>query len=137
MGVENEHDWTAFNRARRAEWRKIRTRRRVRRALQLGTLLEFGDGVTAPCCIRYSKECPAVVDLATLTLDRWPEVGEWGGQYEPGNVWPACRHCNSSAPHDWPRMVPLWAVLEYALRTYRDQVQGQFPIPCTAYEARS
>jgi hypothetical protein len=92
-------------------------------------LAAFGDGVTAPCCVAFDRECPGIVDAETMSIDRWPVAGEWGGTYDFHNSWPACRLCNSRAPHTWPRMVPLWAVVVYALREYRNGTGGQWPMP--------
>lgn len=40
--------------------------------------------------------CDLVLDLATLTVDRYPVPGIEGGTYTPDNIRPACGFCNSS-----------------------------------------
>lgn len=54
-------------------------------------LTEFGDGETAPC-----EGCGTTLTMDTLTIDRWPMPGKWGGTYRRGNMRPMCERCNSS-----------------------------------------
>lgn len=51
----------------------------------------FGNGVTALC----SFGCGTLVDIVTLTVDRFPIPGVHGGTYRRENIRPACGPCNS------------------------------------------
>lgn len=68
------------------------TDRAARRQWLLDT---FGDGVTAPCEIRWDDHCLGTVDRDTLTVDRHPVAGIDGGTYARDNIRPSCRPCNS------------------------------------------
>lgn len=60
-----------------------------RRGRKQWLLDTFGDGVQATCTY-----CPAVLTLATITVDRIVP-GILGGRYVRGNIRPACLPCNS------------------------------------------
>lgn len=62
--------------------------RRKRRQWLLDT---FGDGVTALC----SFGCGTVLDVDTVSPDRYPVTGADGGTYRRGNIRPACVPCQS------------------------------------------
>lgn len=62
-----------------------------KRNLQQWTLDRFGNGFTAPC-----HGCGATLSRETLTLDRFPLPGAFGGTYRRGNIRPMCEPCNSS-----------------------------------------
>jgi hypothetical protein len=66
--------------------------RRERRQWLLDT---FGDGVTAPCSIRWDGHCLGTVSEGTLTVDRHPVPGIDKGTYARDNIRPACGPCNS------------------------------------------
>lgn len=65
--------------------------RAVRRQWLLDT---FGDGTTAPCSLRMSRNCHVTVTCQTITVDRYPVPGCQGGRYTRGNIRPACGPCN-------------------------------------------
>jgi hypothetical protein len=64
----------------------------ARRARKVWLLGHFGDGEKAECTFG----CGSVVDLDTITVDRFPVPGCQGGTYARGNIRPACSACNSS-----------------------------------------
>jgi hypothetical protein len=64
----------------------------ARRARKVWLLGHFGDGQKAECAFG----CGSVVDLDTITVDRFPVPGCQGGTYARGNIRPACAPCNSS-----------------------------------------
>lgn len=64
------------------------TRNRHRRKLWL--LEAFGDGTWAKCTF-----CPVMLDIRTITVDRWPIAGVDGGRYVRGNIRPSCGACAS------------------------------------------
>ncbi len=64
----------------------------ARRARKVWLLGHFGDGEKAECAFG----CGSVVDLDTITVDRFPVPGCQGGTYARGNIRPACSACNSS-----------------------------------------
>lgn len=67
--------------------------RRARKAWLLAT---FGDGVTAPCSIRFDPEhCLGEVDIHTMQVDRYPIPKIDGGKYTKDNIRPGCGPCNS------------------------------------------
>lgn len=53
--------------------------------------MTFGDGVTVKC-----STCPTMLDIVTLTIDRYPIPGCQGGTYRRGNIRPMCGPCNSA-----------------------------------------
>ncbi len=65
--------------------------RRRRRVYLLET---FGNGVVAPCMLAVSPDCPGLVDVGTLTVDRIVP-GCRGGTYRRDNIRPACGRCNA------------------------------------------
>jgi hypothetical protein len=74
-GTSNTNErGSAANRAARKRW----------------LLREFGDGQTATC-----STCPAVLDLTSITVDRYPLPGCEGGRYIHGNIRPQCSPCAS------------------------------------------
>lgn len=62
--------------------------RRIRKSW---LLIEFGDGVKAPCSF-----CGIMLTFETITADRHPIPGIQGGTYRRGNIRPACEKCNAS-----------------------------------------
>jgi hypothetical protein len=62
--------------------------RRVRKQWLLDT---FGDGITATC----SFGCGTVLNIDTVSADRYPIPGVAGGRYVRGNIRPACAPCQS------------------------------------------
>lgn len=62
-----------------------------RRARKQWLLDAFGDGRTAAC----SFGCGTVVDIESISVDRYPIPGCQGGTYRRGNIRPACGPCNS------------------------------------------
>lgn len=66
-----------------------------RRARKQWLLDTYGNGITAPCSIRFDGDCLGVVDMVTLTTDRHPVPGVDGGTYAKDNIRPACGPCNS------------------------------------------
>lgn len=71
-----------------------------RRNLRFWVLTEYGDGSIAPCWV-----CGAELNCVTMTLDRHPVPGKWGGRYIRENTKPACVRCNSAhlGVRDGPR----------------------------------
>jgi hypothetical protein len=63
----------------------------ARRDRKRWLLVEFGDGVQAPC----GFGCGTVLTFETITVDRHPIPGCRGGRYVRGNIRPACGPCNS------------------------------------------
>lgn len=62
-----------------------------RKRLREWVLKEFGNGICAPC-----STCGFYLTIDTLTLDRFPIPGKWGGTYRHKNVRPQCQSCNGS-----------------------------------------
>jgi hypothetical protein len=52
----------------------------------------YGDGLEAPC----QGGCGEMLTLETLTLDRYPIPGKWGGTYRNDNIRPMCVACNTA-----------------------------------------
>lgn len=75
----------------RAPGRGSKRQRAARKQWLLDT---FGDGTLAPCSLKIHPECPGVVGLDTVTVDRFPIPGCEGGTYHHGNIRPACGKCN-------------------------------------------
>src|SRR6478752_4925541 len=67
-----------------------------RRVRKLWLLVEFGDGVQAPCSLRVSAKCEGTVTISTITVDRHPIPGAEGGRYTRDNIRPACAPCNQT-----------------------------------------
>lgn len=67
------------------EYRQRGRRQRRRRWV----MQEFGDGETVNC-----HRCGVVLTFETMTMDRYPIRGCDGGEYEKGNIQPACAPCN-------------------------------------------
>lgn len=70
-----------------------------RRDLRRWVLRRFGNGNVAPC-----TGCGRLLNHVTLTLDRYPIPGKFGGGYARANVRPMCFDCNShhvGEPNDW------------------------------------
>jgi hypothetical protein len=63
--------------------------RRVRRQWLIDT---FGDGKEAQCAF---DDCSQMLDIHTITVDRFPIPGVEGGRYVRGNIRPACGYHNS------------------------------------------
>ena len=59
-------------------------------------LLATFDPDLGPEQARCSFGCGTVVDLATISVDRFPVPGCQGGRYVRGNIRPACEPCNST-----------------------------------------
>lgn len=62
-----------------------------RRRRRQWLLEEFGNGVTAPCAFG----CGTILTEETMSVDRYPIPGAFGGTYARGNIRPACVPCNS------------------------------------------
>ncbi len=70
-----------------------------RRELRRWVLQRFGNGNVAPCA-----GCDRLLNHVTLTLDRYPVPGKFGGGYARTNVRPMCFDCNShhvGEPVNW------------------------------------
>ena len=52
----------------------------------------FGDGATAACSF-----CGIMVDVNTVSPDRYPILGINGGTYRRDNIRPSCLPCNIAA----------------------------------------
>ena len=64
-----------------------------RRVRKLWLIATYGwPDVGLVCCWL----CELVLDLQTLTVDRYPVPGVEGGRYTRDNIRPACPPCNSS-----------------------------------------
>lgn len=62
-----------------------------RHNLRRWVLTAHGDGTLAPCA-----GCGVALTDETMTLDRYPIPGKWGGRYVRDNCRPTCAPCNSS-----------------------------------------
>ena len=71
--------------------RNARGNSRDRRIRRTWLLVEFGDGVKAPCSF-----CGIMLTFETITADRHPIPGIQGGTYRRGNIRPSCGTCNSA-----------------------------------------
>ena len=71
--------------------RNARGNSRDRRIRRTWLLVEFGDGVKAPCSF-----CGIMLTFETITADRHPIPGIEGGTYRRGNIRPSCQDCNAS-----------------------------------------
>jgi hypothetical protein len=61
----------------------------ARRRRRAWLLVTFGDGTHARC-----HWCPTLLDIDTVTVDRYPVEGRHGGTYRRDNIVPACASCN-------------------------------------------
>jgi hypothetical protein len=69
--------------------------RRLRHNLRAWVLEQFGDGLHCLC-----TGCGIALTDDTMTLDRYPLPGKYGGGYTRENVRPQCAICNSSHEYE-------------------------------------
>lgn len=70
---------------------RSRPNQRARRNLRFWVLRTYGDGAEVPC-----STCGVMLNCVTMTLDRYPIPGKFGGKYRRGNCRPQCHSCNES-----------------------------------------
>lgn len=62
----------------------------------------YGDGTVAPCV-----ECGVTLTQETMTIDRHPIPGAFGGTYSRANVRPLCYDCNQADGREIDRIINM------------------------------
>lgn len=71
-----------------------------RQKLRQWIFTTYGDGTKAPCDV-----CGIELDQETMTIDRFPVAGAFGGTYCHVNVRPLCFNCNQEDGREIDRLL--------------------------------